>query len=130
MREKGGRSIDLNHFTKFNDMLDYCSLNDLGHSSLIFTLAKVFTNINFVQQRLDRIVGNPDRIIKFPNAKVMHLNRLKSYHCPHIVSLANENFPRNDRPFRCEPMWMDHPHIKNLVHHTWGFALNSHQEAT
>lgn len=78
--EKGGRPIDLNHTAKFKDMLDYYLLADLGYSGHIFTWVKTCRNGNFVQQRLDRVVVNPDWILKFPNAKIMHLTRLRSDH--------------------------------------------------
>lgn len=84
-------------------------------------------NCNFVQQRLNRIVATPDWIMKFPNAKIMHLTRLRSGHC---LSLNNDNINRDVRPFRCELMWIDYPDFRNLVHYTWHTASNSHQVAT
>lgn len=101
--EKRGRPIDLNHTAKFKDMLDYYLLADLGYSGHIFTWVKTCRNGNFVQQRLDRVVVNPDWILKFPNAKIMHLTRLRSDHCPSCNPLIMK--ARLELlPFRYEPM--------------------------
>lgn len=44
----------------------------------------------FVQQKRERILVNPEWIIKFLEAKVSHLPRTRYYHCPLLLSLSQE----------------------------------------
>lgn len=108
MKQKG-RPINLNYAANFKNMLDYCALVDLGFSGPKFTWPRMCRNCNFIQQRLGRIVANPEWILNFPNAKVVHFTRLKSDHCPIFLLLKPVGLDRNVRPFTCEPMWLDHP---------------------
>lgn len=58
--KKGGSSINLDCVSKFQDMIDCCSLTDLGFCCLIFSWARRCRNGHFVQERLDRVVVNLD----------------------------------------------------------------------
>lgn len=99
----------------FRDMLNYCFLADLGFTGPHFIWAKSCRNNHFVQQRLDRIVVNPIWILKFPEVKVTHLPRIRSRHCPLLLSLDGHRLENSSRPFRLETMWLEHPDFRNLI---------------
>lgn len=84
---------------------------------------------HFVKQRLDRIVPNPDWILKFSKVKVSHLLRTRSDHCPLLLSLAHKPSENYNRPFRLETMCLKHLNFNNVVAHTWKSRMNNQQNA-
>lgn len=122
--------FNMNWVKHFIGMLDYCSLEGLGFSGSKFTWAKMCRNDQFFQQRHDRIVANLDWIIKFPDAMVLHLPRIKSDHCYLLISLNGNFHEYTIIPFKLETMWLDHPKFKNMVAKTWSCPMNNHQYAT
>lgn len=120
----------MNRANTFRHMLEYCSLVDLGFNGTKFTWATMCRSSHFVQQILNRVVANSERILKFLEVKVSHLPRTRSDHCPLLLSLSGNSRKRADRPFRLETIWLDRPDFKNLIVQTWNFTMNNHQHAT
>ena len=62
---------------------------------------------------------NADWSSIFPEASVLHLERLHSDHCPIKVLFENNREFRPPRPFRFQPMWLSHPLFPNVVKEAW-----------
>lgn len=110
-------------------MRDYYSVTNLGYSWARYTWSKMCKNGQFVQQIQDRIVAALDCVIKFPDAKVLHLLWIKSDHYPLFLSLTVKKLEDSNRPFRLKTKWLEHLEFKNMVAQTWYSALNNHQHA-
>ena len=96
---------------KFRKCLDECELFDLGFKGRPFTW-----QWNKVQERLDCAVANVEWRMKFPEASVRHLPKLKFDHDPILISTMN-NITSNvrDKPFRFLGDWLLHKGFVNMV---------------
>ncbi|KAK8998389.1 hypothetical protein V6N11_083780 [Hibiscus sabdariffa] len=59
-------------------------------------------------KQLDRCLMNDGWFQRFPNANVMHLERLGSDHCPLLVKLGALGSDVAIQPFRFLAAWQDH----------------------
>ncbi|KAI5334345.1 hypothetical protein L3X38_024478 [Prunus dulcis] len=66
------------------------------------------------------VFSNIDWRHKFPEAFVRHLPRVKSDHCPLLISLQSSHLPcANVKPFRFQAMWLLHPTFRSFVVDKW-----------
>lgn len=68
--------------TAFRHCLEDCDLFYLGYVGYQYTWTNKQTDENNIQERLDRGVANELWRNKFPAARVFHLTRVLSDHCP------------------------------------------------
>lgn len=115
----GGGPVSLSKSLRFSEMLDKCSFSDLGFSGPKFTWTNLRYSGYLIQERLDRAVANNSWSQSFPNAKVIHLPRIHSDHCPLLLKCNPFQQRSSNRPFRLELMWMSHPSFKNLISEAW-----------
>ncbi|XP_061998915.1 uncharacterized protein LOC133716212 [Rosa rugosa] len=88
---------------------------DLGYHGADYTWSG-----GTVKERLDRGFCNSDWRLLFPEAKVQHLAKMKSDHCPLLLRLQNQfRSCRVDPPFRFYAMWMQHSHYSEFIANTW-----------
>ena len=67
---------------------------------------------------MDRGLGNAEWATLFPSVEVHHLPRVKSDHCPILLSTdLRERKP--PKPFRFEQMWLTDPTFPTLVDECW-----------
>lgn len=116
--------------SNFKNIVKYCGLADIAFSGFCFTWDKIYRNGHYVQQRLNRIVVNPNLILKIHEAKVTYLPRTRSDHCPLLLSPSNIHRENSTRPFRLETTWLECPDIKNPITNILNLALNNHHDAT
>ncbi|KAL5544921.1 hypothetical protein UlMin_008705 [Ulmus minor] len=74
--KKGGGARDSYLLRNFREALEYCNLADLGFRGPKFTWCRGNNNSNFIQERLDRMLGNSGWSDLFPNSIVHHLRLL------------------------------------------------------
>jgi hypothetical protein len=68
------------------------------------------------KERLDRCFYNGDWRLCFPEAKVVHLPKTRSDHCPVLVKLQSvASNPRTNPPFRFQSMRMQHNDYTDFV---------------
>lgn len=115
----GGRGVCFNRAARFNEMLNNCSLTDLGFYGPRFTWTNMRQTGGFIHERLDRAVANPSWRLKFPNAEVRHLPRVHSDHCPILLDFNPKRPGFFDKPFRFETMWLSHPDFDKVVMEAW-----------
>ena len=81
----GGRQESL--MANFRTALADCGLKDLGYLGPKFTWNNRRASPHFVQERLDRCVGNASWYSLFPLYSVKHLNYWKSDHRPIVLEI-------------------------------------------
>ncbi|XP_021802373.1 uncharacterized protein LOC110746460 [Prunus avium] len=102
------------------DWIDRNQLIDLGFIGAQFTWCRQNDNGVLTWERLDRGLSNIDWRHKFPEAFVRHLPRVKSDHCPLLISLQSSHLPcANVKPFRFQAMWLLHPTFRSFVAEKW-----------
>ncbi|KAL5574256.1 hypothetical protein UlMin_023853 [Ulmus minor] len=91
-RGGGGRALYL--LRNFRKALEYCNLADLGFRGPKFTWCRGNSNSpsnsTFVQERLDRMLGNSGWSDLFPNSIVHHLRLWGSNHRPLLVEVLKD----------------------------------------
>nr|CAD1817805.1 unnamed protein product [Ananas comosus var. bracteatus] len=71
-----------------------------------------------ILQRLDRALANSQWIMKFPFARLVHLPRVASDHCP-LLLILTPNLHRRRKPFRIESWWFTLAGFKEKVKEIW-----------
>lgn len=106
---------------RFQATLDICNLIDVGFSGDPFTWARGTT-----RKRLDRALCNLDWRLRFIEAGIAHLPKLKSDHAPLLMTLDhNRPINRRRRPFRFEAVWLSHPSFNQFVKDNWRLSLSN-----
>ena len=67
---------------------------------------------------MDRGVANADWALLFPSAELHHLPRVKSDHCP-IMLTTGPLGPKPAKPFLFKHMWLTDPTFPSLVQDSW-----------
>ena len=96
----GGRGVSINRFLAFKDCLDVCSMVDIGFSGPRFTWTNKRDINNLILERIDRFFCNPDWCVLYPEAKITHLPRCHSDHCPVLMETLPHKAMHLNRPFR------------------------------
>lgn len=84
----GGRVVSISRSMHFKECLDKCSMVDLGFSGPRFTWYNGRELSALIQERIDRFFVNPSWYSNFPKARVTHLTRCYSNHCPVLLETA------------------------------------------
>ena len=115
----GGLPVNRTRISAFRNRMDKCGIMDLGFHDPHFT----WTNKSpcwqtTIKERLDRRLGNAEWTMLFPSAKVHHLSRVKSDHCPILLTtdLCERKPPKL---FRFEQMWLTNPTFPSLIDDSW-----------
>lgn len=88
---------------------------DLGYQGPDFTWSN-----GTVKERLDGFFCNGDWRLCFPEAKVIHLPKVRSDHYHVKVKLhPSIGNTRTDPPFRFQAMWMQHEEYAEFVTNSW-----------
>ena len=106
----------------FHDSLVFCVVKDLSFSGEKFTSVNKQNESNFIQERLDRYLGNLAWCSLFPRA---HVSNLPFYHSDHRaikVTLDGSSVwirkivsSRKSRCFHFEEIWAMDTECKDLV---------------
>lgn len=102
----------------FNKFLKDSNLIYLGFEGPRFTWPNGRDHHVLVRTRIDRVHANKHWLTLLPNSKVFHLPRVKSDHCP-ILLKTNTHQHSNNKPFRLELFWINHPSFFNIVSNFW-----------
>ncbi|KAF7838797.1 Endonuclease/exonuclease/phosphatase [Senna tora] len=130
---------DFNQITNLNEKLSnnsavrggqdlmYCinSLNlvDLPTCGNWFTWTNNRHNQDAVWERIDKTFTNAHWLQYFPTSWVEVLPIAASNHAPLVIHLQNYSI-RKPKSFCFEVMWLNHPHLKNLVRSHWQSPTN------
>lgn len=104
----------------FRDVLQLCSLHDLGFSGVPYTFDNRREGQANLKVRLDRAVADDNWRELFNSSKVVHLTTTRSDHCPILVTLSTE-LQRQSRT-KCrqyEIFWEREPALPEVIKDTW-----------
>ena len=74
---------------------------------------------NLIQERIDRVFMNPSWCLLYPDAKVSHLTRCHSDHCPILLQTNPIRQLHLTRPFKFQSFWLSDPSFPNVVKQAW-----------
>ena len=120
----GGRGVSINRSLAFKDCLDKCSMVDLGFSGPRYTWTNKRDFSNLILERIDRYFMNPDWCMLYPEAKVTHLPRCHSDHCPILLELFPNITSHLTRPFRFQEFWLSDITFPRVVSQAWSRNTN------
>ena len=71
-------------------------------------------------ERIDRFFMNPSWCLLYPDAKVSHLTRCHSDHCPVLMETNPRRPMQLNRPFKFQSFWLFDPSFPSIVNQAWG----------
>ena len=111
----GGRCISSNRSLQFKECLDQCNMIDIGFAGPRFTWLNR-RNINaLIQERIDWFFANPRWYASHPEARVTHLTRCVSDHCPILLETNPSNGCFLPRPFKFQSFWLSNLSFPGVV---------------
>ena len=111
----GGRSISSNRSLLFKECLDHCSMVDMGFVGPRFTWTNRRNICDLIQERIDRFFANPSWYALHPDARVTHLTRCVSNHCPVLLETNPSNSVFLPRPFKFQSFWLSDVSFPGIV---------------
>ena len=115
----GGRAVSVSRSLLFKKCLDKCSMIDIGFAGPRFTWTNKRNVQALIQERIDRFFVNPSWCLMFPEAKVVHLTRCHSYHCPVLLDMQPRSNANRKKPFKFQTCWLSDPTFPNIVSQAW-----------
>ena len=114
----------MNKSLLFKECLDKCNMIDISFAGPRYT----WTNRREIQalilERIDRFFVNPKWCLLYPDAKITHLPKYHSDHCPVLLEMQPGLSGGKKRPFRFQTCWMLDPTFPDIVSQAWGGANN------
>ena len=118
----GGRAISINRSLQFKECLDKCNMMDLGFTGPRFTWTNGRELSVLIQERIDRFFVNPSWCLQYPEARITHLTRCHSDHCPVLLEAEPHNHSQLPRPFRFHSCWLSDQSFPPIVIKVWNQA--------
>nr|XP_023892655.1 uncharacterized protein LOC112004654 [Quercus suber] len=115
----GGRPVSINRSLMFKECLDNCNMVDMGFSGPKYTWTNRREIHSLIQERIDRFFMNPSWCLLYPDAKVSHLTRCHSDHCPVLMETNPKRQLQLNRPFRFQSFWLSDPSFPSVVNQAW-----------
>ena len=115
----GGRAVSINRSLHFKDCLDNFNMMDIGFSGPHFTWTNKREVQALIQERIDRFFVNPSWCLLFPEAKVVHLTRCHSDHCPVLLELTPASRGARKRLFKFQTCWLTDLTFPKVVSQAW-----------
>lgn len=115
----GGRAVSISRYLDFKDCLDRCNMIDLGFSRPRFTWTNKRELSALIQERIDRFFVNSGWCAIFPEARVTHLTRCHSDHCPVLLEPNPSISNRLPRPFGFQSCWIIDLDLPKVVSQAW-----------
>ncbi|XP_030963921.1 uncharacterized protein LOC115985091 [Quercus lobata] len=115
----GGRAVSVNRSLLFKECLDKCSMIDIGFSGPRFTWTNKRDIQALIQERIDRFFVNPSWCLLYPEARVVHLTRCHSDHCPVLMEMQPRRGSGRNRHFKFQTCWLSDPSFPNIVNQAW-----------
>ena len=111
----GGRPVSINRSLLFIECLDRCNMVDLGFNGPRFTWTNKRDANCFIQEMIDRYFMNLSWCLLYPKARVSHLTRCQSDHCPILLESLPRRMNYLNRPFRFQSFWLSNPSFPKVV---------------
>ena len=114
-----GRSVSVNRSLMLKECLDKCSMIDLGFNGPRFTWTNQREVQGLIQERIDRFFVNPSWCLLYPEARVSHLTRCHSDHCPVLLELQPTGWNYRVRTFKFQRFWLSDVTFPKVVENAW-----------
>ena len=115
--EEGGVSV--NRSLAFKDCLNGCNMVDMGFNGPIYTWTNKRDISDLILERIDRFFMNLDWCVLYPDAKVTHLTRCHSDHCPVLMEALPFSTQVPNKPFRFQEFWLLDLSFPSIVSKAW-----------
>ncbi|XP_075670362.1 uncharacterized protein LOC142640157 [Castanea sativa] len=115
----GGRAVSNSRSFDFKECLDSCNMIDLGFSGPRFTWTNKREVGALIQERIDRFFVNSGWCTMYPDAKLTHLTRCHSDHCPILLESKPINHRHPPRPFKFQSCWLADLSFPNILSRVW-----------
>ena len=103
----------------FKECLDKCNMIDIGFSSPRFTWTNRRKFQALIQERIDGVFVNPSWCLLYPEARVVHLTRCHSDHCPILLEMQPRINMGRKRLFIFQTCWLSEPSFPPIVSQAW-----------
>ena len=107
-----GNSMSTSIVLQIQECLNTCKMINIGFARPRFTWSNHRPLSNLVQERIDRVVVNPNGNNLHPKAAIYHLEKTHSNHCPIKLCFQRPQGFQPPRPFIFQPMWLSHPSLE------------------
>ena len=114
-----GRAINVSRSLLFKECLDKCNMIDIGFSGPRFTWTNKRNVQALIQKRINRFFVNPSWCLMYLKAKVIHLTRCHSDHCPVLLDMHPRVVVNRKKPFKFQTCWLSDPTFPNIVSQAW-----------
>ena len=111
----GGRPVSINRSLLFKESLDECNMMDMSFNGPKYTWTNRREINSLIQERIDRFFMNPSWCLLYPDAKVSHLTRCHSNHCPVLMEINPKRPMQLNGPFKFQSFWLSDPSFPNVV---------------
>lgn len=115
----GGRPVSISRSLLFKECLDKCNMVDMGFNGPKYTWTNRREVSSLIQKRLDRFFMNPSWCLLYLDAKVSHLTRCHSDHCPVLMETNPKGQMFLNRPFKFQSFWLSDPSFPCVVNQAW-----------
>ena len=115
----GGKGVNVNRSLMFMECLDSCNMIDMGFTSPRYTWTNKRDLNNLILERIDRFFMNLDWCLLYPDAKVKHLPRCHSDHCPVLIEATLSRFTSLTRSFKFQEFWLLDSSFPSVVSQAW-----------
>ncbi|KAK6152770.1 hypothetical protein DH2020_012409 [Rehmannia glutinosa] len=121
--KRGGKDHPQWLFSGFREVVDDCSLLDLGMIGYPFTWECGRGTSNWIEDRFDRAMVTPNWSAMFRRSKVWNLEATASDHSPIFLEVVSQQFVQRVRRFRFENSWLKEVNCHSIVAQSWQGSL-------
>ncbi|KAL8516097.1 hypothetical protein ACS0TY_014684 [Phlomoides rotata] len=119
-REKRGRLVHPLHLLMgFREAVNSCGIWDVVLTGYPFTWSRCRGSPRFVEERLDRVMGNGCWHDLFPTSKLLSLVAPTSDHCPILFDMDLAVVHRKFKSFKFENKWFEERGLTEVVQRSW-----------
>jgi hypothetical protein len=115
----GGNERNRSLMESFQSTLNDCRLLDLGYRRQKFTWNNGRDGVDFIKERLDRVVANEEWCAIFPKVDICVEEEMSSDHCPIFVTLKEDWKRRRRLCFRHEARWVQEDEYTKIIKKVW-----------
>ncbi|KAH9732412.1 putative reverse transcriptase/RNA-dependent DNA polymerase [Citrus sinensis] len=120
----GGNDRSSNMMLEFKESIRACNLMDMGFKGHKFTWSNRRFGVNYIEERLDRVLCSKDWGSTFQNLPAISLANWVSDHCPIMfevkVCCKKPHYKKNSFPRDYyEDMWSSYEACSNIVRSEW-----------
>ncbi|XP_042974757.1 uncharacterized protein LOC122306396 [Carya illinoinensis] len=117
--KRGGKGRPERQMKAFRQLIDDCSLIDLGYEGHPFTWCNIREAPHSLSERLDRFLANQIWLDSFQNYTVVHGMAAYSNHLPVICYSSSEKRSTRGKLFRFEAKWAKDEDCERVIADSW-----------